>query len=292
MFEKYMHVERFGTEETSGIENGFCYIFPKLDGTNASAWLHEGVIRGGSRNRELSLSNDNAGFLSWLMDQDNIKELLFKFPHWILYGEWLVPHTLKTYRASAWRRFHVFDVYDTKERKYLEYSNYAQHLSQYKVDCVPPIDIVGISAEEFPQYLDKNTFLIEDGKGIGEGIVIKNYNYKNKFGRTVWAKILAPEFHKAKEEKSSGKWGDAIESKIAEKYITKHLVDKTFSKVTNENSGWSSKYIPQLLSRVYHDLITEEMWDILKKFKSPAIDFKALNSCVTAKIKELSPELF
>jgi len=28
---KYMHLERLGTSEVEGIENGVCYVFPKLD---------------------------------------------------------------------------------------------------------------------------------------------------------------------------------------------------------------------------------------------------------------------
>ena len=35
-FKKYQHVERLGTSEVQGIENGMCYVFPKIDGTNAS----------------------------------------------------------------------------------------------------------------------------------------------------------------------------------------------------------------------------------------------------------------
>ncbi|WP_294402419.1 hypothetical protein [uncultured Clostridium sp.] len=37
-FERYMSLKRFGNIEVEGIENGKCYIFPKLDGTNASCW--------------------------------------------------------------------------------------------------------------------------------------------------------------------------------------------------------------------------------------------------------------
>ena len=36
-FRQYMHIERFGNEEVLGIELGESYVFPKLDGTNASA---------------------------------------------------------------------------------------------------------------------------------------------------------------------------------------------------------------------------------------------------------------
>ena len=44
-FKKYQHVERFGNIEVEGIELGKCYIFPKIDGTNASIWINEkGII--------------------------------------------------------------------------------------------------------------------------------------------------------------------------------------------------------------------------------------------------------
>lgn len=45
-FRKYQHVERFGTSEVEGIDLGTCYIYPKIDGTNASVWLGEdGTLR-------------------------------------------------------------------------------------------------------------------------------------------------------------------------------------------------------------------------------------------------------
>ena len=54
MFVKYQHVERFGNLEVQNIELGQCYIFPKIDGTNASVWLEDGDVKAGSRTRESS----------------------------------------------------------------------------------------------------------------------------------------------------------------------------------------------------------------------------------------------
>ena len=51
-FRRYQHVCRLGTQDTDGILNGKCYIFPKIDGTNSSVWLDdEGNVCAGSRNR-------------------------------------------------------------------------------------------------------------------------------------------------------------------------------------------------------------------------------------------------
>jgi len=44
--------------------------------------------------------------------------------------------------------------------------------------------------------------------------------------------------------------------------------------------------IGETLGRVWHALITEEIWDILKKFKNPMLDFRVLRSLVNQKVKD------
>jgi hypothetical protein len=76
-FKKYQHLERFGTDEVLNIHLGETYIFPKIDGTNASLWFDkEHGLQAGSRNRHLTLDNDNAGFYKWATEQE--KFTLFK----------------------------------------------------------------------------------------------------------------------------------------------------------------------------------------------------------------------
>ena len=186
-----MDIKRFGTTEVEGIDVGTCYIFPKIDGTNASLWSGKNfAIQGGSRRRHLSESSDNAGFLNWATEQhiDNLKfQNFIDLPHLRLYGEWLVPHSLKTYRDNAWRDFYVFDVYDENEGKYLSYDEYKPIMEEYDINYIPPLGIIdNPTYESLVQSLDKNQYLIEDGKGNGEGIVIKNYDFINKYGREIW----------------------------------------------------------------------------------------------------------
>lgn len=290
-FKKYQHVERFGTIETAGIENGMCYVFPKIDGTNASLWWDDG-LKAGSRNRELSLDNDNAGFMAWAVNEPSFRDLFREYPQLRLYGEWLVPHTLKTYHESAWRNFYVFDVISGDD--YLHYDDYSKILSTHGIEYIPPIcRVENPTYERLIAQLEKNDYLIEDGKGTGEGIVIKNYDYRNKFGRIVWAKIVANEF-KAKHRKKDVtelKEAKIIEQEIAERFITKSLVEKEFSKIESE-AGWSSKFIPRLLNTVFYCLVKEESWNFIKEFKNPTIDFKRLSFFTNNRIKELMPELF
>lgn len=295
-FKKYMHIEKYGNDEVQGIELGQCFIFPKIDGTNGSVWVKDGELQAGSRSRQLSVDNDNAGFCDWVENGGHkLKEFFEENPNLRLFGEWLVPHSLCTYRKDAWNRFYVFDVYDDVNEYYLPYNSYQPILEKYKLDYIPPICVAeNVAYDNLLHELKNNVFLIEEGKGYGEGIVVKNYNFKNRFGRTVWAKVVANEFkeQQAKAQPTNKKFKDYIEQKIVDDYVTDHLVNKTYAKIVNECEGWNSKYIPRLLSTVFYDLVNEELWNAIKKLKNPTIDFKRLQQLTIIKIKELKPELF
>lgn len=305
-FREYTHIERLGTIETQNIELGECYIFPKIDGTNASVWLSDGVVCAGSRTRQLTDEKDNAGFFAWVKGQDNITAYLHENPTHRLFGEWLVPHSLKTYRESAWRKFYVFDVAIDKEEseilhegdsrlKYIHYEEYKPLLEAFGIEYLPPLcKLTNGTHEQLINQLMKNVFLIEDGKGFGEGIVIKRYDFRNKYNRPTWAKIVTSEF-KEKHSKEMGapdmKGEKMIEQIIAKEYVTKALVDKEFAKIEVE-SGWSSKFIPRLLNTVFYCLVKEESWNFIKQHKNPVIDFKRLQHFVFCEVKERKPELF
>ena len=303
MFKKYQHIERYGTDEVEGIEVGTCYIFPKIDGTNSSVWLENNEIHAGSRKRELSLDKDNAGFFEHISHDENVRKYLEDHPTHRLFGEWLVPHSLKTYRDDAWRKFYVFDVIDTKNEGeensiysgYIPYEEYHDELEKYNIDYIPPIRIIENGNDEIiSKTLDENHYLIKDDCGVGEGIVIKNYSFVNKYGRTTWAKIVRNEFKEVHHRVMGAPITDTgtVEERIINDYVTQSLVEKEFEKIREEKEGWSSKYIPILLSKVYHELINEEMWHILKKYKNPTINFARLNKFCIAKVKDVKNEIF
>ena len=298
-FRKYQHVERFGTDEVRGIEVGTNYVFPKIDGTNASIWLgDDGEMHCGSRNREISEDEDNAGFYKWATNQTNLAQFVHSYPFLRLYGEWLVPHSLRTYRGDAWKRFYVFDVSEESEDEsnLIPYETYQPLMETYGIDYIPPIAIIrGGSYETFVPLLEKNVFMIEDGKGAGEGVVIKNYEYTNKQHNQVWAKIVRNEF-KEKHAKTMGvsatDAGKMLEEELVDKFCTAAFIEKEHAKIVVEKEGWQSQYIPMLLGRVYSEFVKEELWNIIKSYKLPTINFKTLNTFVTIKIKKVKHELF
>lgn len=299
-FRKYDHVERFGTDEVEGIEIGDVLVFPKLDGTNASVWIEYHEFAGphictGSRNRKLSAENDNAGFHDWATRCLSASMFMENGPSWTLYGEWLVPHTIKTYREEAWSKFWVFDVFCREKERYLHYDEYTPILTKFGYDVIEPLVRYKSPPSEEQLLVDvaKNTYLMQDGS-IGEGVVIKNYEWRNKYGRQPWAKLVRNEF-KEENRRAFGvteKVGEAsVESKIAEKYVTKVLVDKTLAKIQLETQE-RRRVIPRLLQTVFHDLVTEDIWHAVKEFNNPKVDFKKLQQYTIYWVKKHVPEVF
>lgn len=287
-FEKYQHVERFGTDATDGILDGMVYVFPKLDGTNTSVYLNDaGEVEVASRNRVLNIHDDNHGVCNYVLSQPKFKAYLERHPNHRLFSEWLVPHTVRGYRDDAWRKLYIFDVMDGE--RYLTYDEYYDDLLNAGIKIVKCIDcLLKPTPELFQSYLGRCTFLMKDGQ-LGEGIVIKRYDFVNRFGRTVWAKLVRPVV-KVASKIQRPLTSDAVEPQIIEKFLTPELVEKEFSKLAAD--GWNSKLIPKLLGVVWHAFITEETFNFLRKFHNPKVDFGLLNRLAVEKTKTVKSELF
>lgn len=301
-FIKYPHLERFGTDAVDGINIGECHVFPKIDGTNASVWKQSDTYFAGSRNRELAIGDDNAGFYHWLTQDlktaaqsQPVRDLLDALPEGtIVYGEWLVPHSLKTYREDAWRRFYVFDVL-TPNHVFMHYDDYSAICQRFGVDFIPCMTkATNPSYEQLVGCCERNTFLLQENSGFGEGVVIKQYGWVNRFGQTTWAKLITNTFKDKHIQEMGGSviTNKMVEESIVEENVDRHLVDKIVAKIRNEAGAFGARDIPRLLHTAYHDLVTECLWDALKKHKSPKIDFKTLNHFCVARVKALMPELF
>ena len=295
MFQKYLHLERFGTDPVDGITVGLCHIFPKLDGTNASFWVDDaGVFHCGSRNRELDINSDNAGFMNWALQQEAILNMARAFPNYRFYGEWLVPHSLKTYRGDAWEKFYLFDVM-SPTNELLPYDVYKLICDKFKVEYIPcTLKVMNPTYEILHNHAIKNTFLLQEGHGYGEGIVIKQYGWKNRYGNLTYAKLVTQAFKEAhvKTMGCSTFENRPIEEKIAQEFVTVHLVEKVIAKIRSNEGTFTAKHIPRLLHTVFHDVITEELWEAIKRHKNPKIDFKLLNQFITKQTKEITPNIF
>lgn len=318
-FRRYDQLERLNHPEVRDIDVGEIYVFPKLDGTNASVWSDGDHVFAGSRNRTLSTEADNAGFYAWVQSDHPVavalREVALANPHLIFYGEWLVPHSLRTYREDAWRRFYVFDVYDRDLGRYRSFESYQEILETAGVDYIMPLcKMENPSENQIQTVVERNTYLIQEGAGVGEGVVLKNYQWQNQHGRQPWAKVVRNEF-KETNAKIFGvptiKGEKQTEAEIVHEFATGAWIRKEFAKVVTAvatdmrepldvKDGTYDRFvaanrhkiIPRTLGTLYYVFVQENARDMIKKFKNPVVDFGKLQKLLTIRVKAVLNELF
>jgi len=197
------------------------------------------------------------------------------------------PHTVKSYREEAWRRFYIFDV--KVDDAFLPYKEYSEELISRGFDVIPPLVIIQDPTEDqLREYVHDNTYLMMSGKYVGEGIVIKNYDYKNKYGRTTWAKLIRPEFRDTRHTLSNSSKidsKDGVEAAFIKEYLTETDILKEKAKITNEKRSFENKDIPRFLNTVYYELLKDNLVDFCNR-KNPTINFKELRTRAFSEIRK------
>lgn len=290
-FRVYDKIHRLGKEETDGILDGLCYIQEKVDGANTSVWLDDfGEIRCGSRTQDVTEGSFN-GFVEYVKNHEGIKTALKENPNCRLYLEWLVRHTIP-YKETCYRKAYLFDVdvYIGNEEgefmhEFMTVPDVYTFAEKYNIEVVPFItSLENPTLEQITEHVGKSSF-----GDRGEGVVIKRPEFRNKFGDRCYAKVVTESF---KEDNAlvfggNNKHSDTYwEVYVVQKYITLARVQKIMNKIEPElNERFDMKHIPRIMGTVYHDMITEEAWDIVNKVA--ALDFKILQRIAYKKIKQI-----
>ena len=278
-FIEYPKVHRLGKEETEGILIGKCTIQEKVDGANTSIWLDEGQIQCGSRTQNVSQGSFN-GFVEFAKAHEGINKLLNENPHLYLYGEWLVRHTI-SYKETSYKQFYLFDIFDTKQEKFLSNETVKSMADQYGVTRVQEFGVlINPTLEQIMPFVGTSILGPK-----GEGVVIKNEEFVNKFGEKRYAKIVTEKF---KEDNAivfggNNKHSDTYwEMYVVNKYITVARVEKIINKIQPTiDHPIGKEDTARVIHTVYHDMITEEVWDIVKHV--PELNFKKLSVLCTRK---------
>lgn len=298
-----MHIERFGkSNKIKGVELGKCYIFPKIDGSNASVWLENGEICVGSRNDVCSEKHNGKGLYQAIQRDENIKTFLNHYPNYRLYGEFLTPHTLKDYNKNAWGKFYIFDVaVEYKDSEFLlSYDNYSVLLEKYNILYIKPLEVINYpTTYDFARLLENNKYLLEETDVIGEGIIIKNYEYISKqTKKQLFAKIVREEFiaehHNLEYDELEGTYiAKTVEEKIADEYFTDSFIEKEIVKAIDilfggEFKKEDRKRIPEIFDFVFLAFVEEDMRNIVEQYKKPDMSFLKLFNLCRERIKKVS----
>ncbi|HRF70617.1 MAG TPA: RNA ligase family protein [Candidatus Pelethenecus sp.] len=283
MFTKYPKIHRLGKEETEGILEGVCSVQEKIDGANTQIWKDEsGEIRMGSRSQEIKEGFN--GFIDYVKENESIKKLLEEHPEFHLYGEWLVKHSI-TYHELAYRKWYMFDIFDKNKNRWLN-TEEVNHITDTYGIFRPKY--FGVFVNPTIEELKEMVGVSDLGKD-GEGIVIKNRAFINKFGDNECAKIVTEKFKELNGVVFGGnnKHSDTYwEMWVVNKFMTLSRVQKIINKLQPTiDRRLDMQHLPMIMGACYHDMLTEEIWDIQKKAKK--IDFTALQRISYAKAKQI-----
>lgn len=300
MFKRYPKIRRLGLEETDGVLEGKVHVEEKIDGANAQIWLSEDGIACGSRNNTLCKdvtaptegTNMFNGLVEWCANNAELHLLFTDHPEYRLYGEWLVRHTIH-YKETAYKQFYLFDITvrssDDEQEEFFSREQVHEIAKEYGLN-VPEYHGVfsNPTVEELNKFVGTSVLGVE-----GEGIVLKNEEFVDKFGNQTYAKIVTQAF---KENNGITFGGNNKHSEtywemwITNKYITLPRVQKIMHKLEPViGERLDLKHIPRIANSVYHDMLTEEIWEIQKKAQS--INFRQLQRLALKKAIQIYKDI-
>ncbi|AYB37599.1 RNA ligase family protein [Brevibacillus laterosporus] len=292
---KYIDVIRYGHKTTVGVlnEGDQIVIQEKIDGANASFMFDEKSrkIRAFSRNTELDEENTLGGFYQWTQ-QLNPSELCIGG---IYFGEWLNPHKVKY--ANYEKQFFLFDIYNTYTNEYVDFPIVQEEAERLVLNLVPVF-----YQGEYKGYEHLKSFVGKTLLGgrlgdleTGEGIVVKNIDYKDKFGKQVFVKLVTDSFREVQKQKAPKDPNQlkTPEMLFIEQYVTQGRVEKFLYKLVDEGI-LDEKFgieemgvvLKNLNVRIYEDLLKEES-DYLPKEYEEKVLRKSLGRLLPTLVKKI-----
>lgn len=282
-YKPYPKIHRLGKEETDGILNHEIVVQEKIDGANISIFYLDDEVRCGTRTRMLPLDESFNGFQEAVRKNKMLKLFFALYPDRILYGEWLVKHTI-TYPDEAYRKIYLYDIYVINDDLWLP-QDYVSEVAEYLNLEYPHVFVKGVLTEDqINEYVGKSAIA-----PAGEGVVLKAEDYVNVFGDHAYAKVVHQNFKEANaivfggnNKHSETYW----EMYVVNKYCTTGRVMKIMQKLQSElPEKLDLQHTPRMTATCYHDMITEEIWEIVKKV--PKLDFKHLQRLSNKKFAQL-----
>ena len=265
---KYMDIIRYDKSGTQDIiKEGDCIsITEKIDGANASFCLDNENSLGiscYSRNQILTEDNRLRGFYDWIVN--NIVPIKNKLnPNYRYIGEWLVSHKV-SYKEDAYYNFYLFSIWNEETEQYVHDSIVQLEAKRLGLKT-PEYFYEGeyISFDHLMSFVGKSNLTLQPN--TGEGVVVKNVNYIDRFGKQVFVKLVSEKFaevQKQKLPKNPNK--DNVFVMAIKSVLTKARVEKLLYKLLDEQlitEDYGIEDIGTLLkllgNRVYEDIHKEE----------------------------------
>lgn len=267
---KYKSIERYGKSSNELTARGNIVIWEKLDGANASFQREGDKVLCFSHNSYLDGSRDKqlGGFYGWVQENIKAEDLVEGL---VYFGEWLNIHKINY--GDNLKKFFFYDVYDSTKEIYLGMKDIRYEAEKVGLELAPIFyEGMYVSEDHIQSFVGKS-MLAPDG--IGEGVVVKNYEYFDRFGVQKFTKIVTKAFQetngaKVKEMKAKP---DPLTMFINDT-VTEARIEKMLHKLVDEGKlkeDYAIEDMGDILkalgSSVYEDVIKEEADTLAKLVK-------------------------
>ena len=317
-FYKYNHVIRLGKDEVAGYLNGTVYVEPKIDGTSSAIYwnVEDFVVQ--SRKRIITVDHDNAGFCDYILNitdgvADKIRDFCKAHPNIVVYGEWIggcfgrkFVGTIKYYLRGG---FFVFDIRDARIAEENSEDFTIGHRGFYTPDDdlfielrnLIPDNVVPVlyklenpTTEDLIKIADECHYIVPDDQHV-EGVVLKNYAYRDKYGHFQIAKIVRNEYFEVKVKNSLNKGVKPDLSEIETIFVNDYLLNAKLEKSKTKvlialgEDEWKNegKFIGRFLNLIWEDFMTEDFsYNLLKRYNFPTVNFAKLRQLVFRRGRE------
>lgn len=276
----------------------------KLDGTNLTvAWYDEPIgLVVASRN---NVVYRNGALVEFPTDKEGVTEQRFVDAvdyvrvhdgiqtlvsmGYVLRGEWMVQHSI-VYDKQVYGNFYVFDV-QRHDGSYVHPDNWIPLATENLVRYIPvTARLLNPTVE---QLVELTKGPDEFGAQQKEGIVLKRYDFSNKWGRTTWGKLVSAEFKEKMHAAMGATNEDPPEVRFAARVVTYALIMKT---IKNMEGVLRRKLVihdmPQVLRWVWRDAFSEELWDFVKRENVGKFDFKSAHKIAERKTRDVALAYF
>ncbi len=242
-----------------GLWDGVVYAQEKVDGSQISFGIIDGILEGRSRKQALLMEDTNdtmfrEGVLSILSIQRWLE------PGSTYRGEYLSKpkHNSLSYGRVPIGNIVLYDV-DMGNQDYMRPKIFEGHAARIGLECVPLLANFASkpTLSELDALLDHDSIL---GGCKIEGIVLKNYSQIDEKGKVLMGKHVSPAF----KEKHSGDWKkrhpsqNDIVDRLIEEYATEARWDKAIHHLTEQGElEGSMRDTPLLLAEINRDVLEE-----------------------------------
>lgn len=311
-YTKYTHVRRYGTEGTEGYLNGHVVATPKIDGANCTCWFdsEDNTARIGGRNTPVTEPSDLSWLGAWFEDRakgnaeaSELARFVEEHPTLIVYGEWMGGYkkpkfqgAIKDYDKEHLNTIKIFDVFDTKRDDFVgdhEWRDmFAEGYPELSKNAVPILGEFDNPTEDDIWALAENNFYMRENAGIpGEGIVVRNRDFRDEYGNYHIVKFVRTDWRKNANKQQREAIEEDIEQAIVDEYMTDAEMSKTANKAAtrfgdDEFNAADKRHMGFFMSVIFKDLLEENIMDIMKRYKKPVIDFGRLSGMASKRGQE------